>query len=145
METTPPPWRRLATEALFYAIENDQDAVDRAMTELIHTHGSETIPKAATFWADALIAKWPHLRNNPHRGFTFYNEETGRDRDINDVHPAVVWAARFITARALQDDDQIEALFTSPPNDQAYADCIEALLDTVATCFRNLGEGTTDS
>ncbi|GLY71625.1 hypothetical protein [Amycolatopsis taiwanensis] len=145
MATTPPPWRRLAIEALFHAMEKDQDAVDRSMTELIQTHGTETIPEAATLWADALIANWPDLRNKAHRGFTFYNEETGQDRDINDVHPAVVWAARFITARALNDDDQLEALFASPPSDRAYADCVEALLDTVATSLRNLTEGTTDS
>jgi hypothetical protein len=131
---TAPPWAPLASRAFQAAVRDDMWVAARLAERISNEHGADCLVFAVLAWVDNL---WQFVQKpSPEHGIGFQEATTGRVDGVDDVPPQVAWTARFITARARGDEDMVEALIYSVPDDGQWARNVQALLSSIGLMVR---------
>lgn len=129
----------LADRALIAAMLGRHDDAHRLAAQLSERFGGAGLWLAMLLWTDTTLSAagiTPGAHDDEPIALRFLDVDTARYAEIDEVPAPIVWAGRFLAARAADDPDTGQALALALPDDPAaVSDTVLALL---LACAGNL-------
>lgn len=129
--------RRLAGLMLHASRDGRQDDVQTHFAALCEEFGGPGLQIAMVAFTDTLLAAYIQIAGPPPAdgriNLMFLNTDTGEVQGADEVpRPEIVFAGRFMAARAAKDGDTMNALFMAIPEDEIHT-YVGAILEATVT------------
>lgn len=132
------PWIALAGRALVHSAADRRETAVRCVQRIADEHGPDVLPRVMLSWIDTAWARlFPDGLPEGYldRPMRFWHVGDDHTESVDDVPPAIRWAARFVFARLGDDEQQANALIQSVRDDREWSAAVQAVLDV---CGANL-------
>lgn len=126
-----------ASKILFLAVAEKKNEAGLEIALAINAHGWDAIQSFTQAWPALMLELTAHVTEANEPGIKMIGSITGNVSEIDDVPPAVRWAARWLQAYRTDDVANLSALWGLLP-DAPWAE-LDALLFTCAEALRRSG------